>query len=106
MAGSTRFKGLFPFIALTELRLNQYESHVVAGTLKIHKYHGTGKNIALEALVNFDVVLTTYATLGSDVSRDYSALNQFEWFRIVLDEGMQLLRHVIIALRDPKLTLI
>ncbi len=79
---------------------------MVAGTLKIHKYHGTGKNVAPEALSNFDIVLTTYATLSSDVSGELGALNQFVWFRIVLDEGVQLLRCVIIALSDPKLTLI
>ncbi len=63
-------------------------SHVVPGTLQAYKYHGAGKDIDADALADFEIVLTTYATLGSDIARQCSALTRFAWFRIVLDEGM------------------
>ena len=62
---------------------------MVAGTLRAYKNHGTGKDIDPEALADFDIVLTTYATLGSDIARQSSALKRFTWFRVVLDEGTQ-----------------
>ena len=36
----------------------------------------------------YDVVMTTYATIASDVTKRVSSLQQIMWFRVVLDEGM------------------
>lgn len=58
------------------------------GLLKIHKYHGIGKEIDLDSIAEFDVVMTTYATIASDVAKRSSILQQIMWFRIVLDEGI------------------
>ena len=57
------------------------------GTVKIYKYHGIRKEIDLDALIENDLVMTTYATLASDFARRVSLLQQIMWFRVVLDEG-------------------
>lgn len=56
--------------------------------LRVYKYHGSRKDIDLESLVNYDIILTTYATLASDFMKGTSPLQQATWFRVVLDEGI------------------
>ena len=58
------------------------------GTVKVYKYHGIRKVIDLDALIEHDLVMTTYATLTSDFARRISLLQRIVWFRVVLDEGM------------------
>jgi SNF2 family DNA or RNA helicase len=65
----------------------QYKRHVHEGTLKVSKFHRQGKLNDLIILLNYDVVLTTYATVLSEFSKDNSVLYRIEWFRVVLDEG-------------------
>ena len=58
------------------------------GLLKVYKYHGVGKEIDIDSIIGYDVVMTTYATVASDVAKRLSTLQQVRWFRVVLDEGM------------------
>ena len=58
------------------------------GLIKIYKYHGAGKEIDIDSMIGYDIVMTTYATVASDVAKKSSLLRQITWFRIVLDEGM------------------
>jgi SNF2-related domain len=60
--------------------------HVGSDTLRIQKYHGSFKETDIEKLVDFEVVLTTYATIAAEFTRN-SRLHGITWFRIVLDEG-------------------
>ncbi|CAD6586976.1 MAG: hypothetical protein TREMPRED_004617 [Tremellales sp. Tagirdzhanova-0007] len=46
----------------------QIKDHVVAGQLTSYTYHGTGKDITAKLLQQYDVVLTTYQTVVSDVA--------------------------------------
>lgn len=62
------------------------------GLLKVYKYHGIGKEIDINSIIGHDVVVTTYATIASDVTRRSSPLQQIKWFRVVLDEGTDFVR--------------
>ena len=57
------------------------------GSLAVLTYHG--KVLGTSLLRDYDVVLTTYATVSSELSRgeEHSALYAQNWFRIILDEG-------------------
>lgn len=70
---------------------NEITSHVDKGTLGVYMYHGPGRKKDPKFLSNFDVVLTTYATLAGEYQNG-SATNKgplaaVQWFRIVLDEA-------------------
>lgn len=68
--------------------ISQFVRHVVDGTLKALKYHGQGRKSDPQQLLDFDIILTTYATVSSEHSKDLSPLQNIDWFRIVLDEGL------------------
>ena len=59
-----------------------------SGAVTVYKYHGSGKKIDVESMIEHDIVFTTYATLASDVAKRSSLLHTILWFRVVLDEGM------------------
>ena len=65
---------------------DSHQSHVGSDTLRVQKYHGSRKELEIAKLVDVEVVLTTYATIAAEFSRD-SRLHGIAWFRIVLDEG-------------------
>jgi len=60
--------------------------HLAPNSLTFHRYHGNGKETDVLKLIEFDIILTTYATIIADFSR-VSRLHQIMWYRIVLDEG-------------------
>jgi SNF2 family DNA or RNA helicase len=59
--------------------------------------HGAGRNITAEALAEYDIVITAYPTVASEVPgeskvgakrvKQSSVLRDIKWARIVLDEG-------------------
>jgi hypothetical protein len=53
----------------------------------MHKYHGPKRELDLLKLLDFDVILTTYATVAAEFRRCSNILHSINWFRIVLDEG-------------------
>lgn len=53
----------------------------------MHKYHGQKKEARVEKLLNYDVVLTTFATLTADFSKATSILKSLTSYRLVVDEG-------------------
>jgi len=65
---------------------NIYFRHTLPSALKVHVYHGRGRDIGHERLSQFDIVLTTYETAANDASVS-GTLSRMSWLRIVLDEG-------------------
>lgn len=55
--------------------------------LKVLTHHGPNRSRGLASIIDSDVVLTTYQTLVADHDNHSAPLNQFAWFRIVLDEA-------------------
>ena len=61
--------------------------HLNSTQIRVLKHHGQTKTRDAERLRDFDIVLTTYATLVSEYRNERSALYDVYWFRVVLDEG-------------------
>lgn len=40
-------------------------------------------------ICNADIIITTYHTLAFEFSNPNPLINEIEWYRVVLDEGMQ-----------------
>ena len=56
--------------------------------MNVCKYHGQDRQSCPEQLLDYDIVLTTFATISAEHNKASPPLQQLEWFRIVLDEGM------------------
>ena len=64
-------------------------------SVKIYEYYGTNRKRSAEALREYDIVITTYETLGKDISTyspsNYSTVRppllQLNWHRIIFDES-------------------
>lgn len=60
--------------------------------MSVMKYHGPKRKELIQAIENFDIVITTYNTLAKEHGRDKggrgkSLLHSIAWYRVVLDEG-------------------
>nr|ATG70983.1 DNA/RNA helicase protein [Juniperus flaccida] len=67
--------------------VTQLEEHTKPGKLKVHLYHGDQRNREGKELCKFDIVLTTYSTLGSEFFCPGSPMKEVDWLRVVLDEA-------------------
>ncbi|KAG0246355.1 hypothetical protein BGX31_002966 [Mortierella sp. GBA43] len=78
----------------------QFETHVRKDALQVYVYHGGQRVSDPGYLAKHDVVITTYNLLGTEYSKECkgrdtesgpsknpSALQQIDWFRVVLDEA-------------------
>lgn len=71
----------------------QIKTHIKPGQLTYYIYHGSNRIKDPKRLAEFDVILTTYGSVGSEVaSRNKGRpglypLEEVGWFRVVLDEA-------------------
>ncbi|RYP79693.1 hypothetical protein DL769_002811 [Monosporascus sp. CRB-8-3] len=65
---------------------SEIEKHLRPDTLRVAVFHGDNRAKTPEALVDHDVVLTTYRTLAVDW-KGRRVLQEMGWYRAVLDEA-------------------
>ncbi|KAK7734936.1 hypothetical protein SLS53_007713 [Cytospora paraplurivora] len=71
----------------------QIKQHVQPNTLSYHIYHGPHRIKDAERLAQYDLVITTYGSVSSELSARFSnkrgphPLEDIGWFRVVLDEA-------------------
>jgi SNF2 family DNA or RNA helicase len=70
----------------------QIRTHITPGTLSIHVYHGSNRIQDVKELAKYDVVITSYHTLASELRNTGTKkpIPLTHWFRIVLDEAHQI----------------
>ncbi|KAK4210937.1 SNF2 family N-terminal domain-containing protein [Rhypophila decipiens] len=83
---------IVPSALLIDLWVDQIYGHTFPGSLTYYKYHGDGRheNGFRQQLLESDLVLTTYATLNAEISREKNILGDVRWFRVVLDEAHEI----------------
>jgi SNF2 family DNA or RNA helicase len=68
----------------------QIGQHLDNAKVNYYMYHGNKREQDLDILAQHDIVVTSYSIAASEFtssSKNYSALGQLAWFRIVLDEA-------------------
>ncbi|XP_074379058.1 putative SWI/SNF-related matrix-associated actin-dependent regulator of chromatin subfamily A member 3-like 1 isoform X2 [Apium graveolens] len=65
--------------------ITQLGEHTKPGKLKVYLYYGDRTNDPME-LKKYDIVLTTYTTLGSELNSE-SPMFRVVWWRVILDEA-------------------
>ncbi|KAF2089403.1 transcription termination factor 2 [Saccharata proteae CBS 121410] len=65
----------------------QVKTHIKPGTLKVYMHHGPSRTRDPKALGEYDLVITTYQTVSSELKNQAQPISQVNWFRIVLDEA-------------------
>lgn len=71
----------------------QIKTHIVPGGLSYHIYHGSSRIKDSKKLAKFDLVITTYGSVASEVTARHKGrtgaypLEEVGWFRVVLDEA-------------------
>ena len=63
------------------------DRHLEEG-LKVIIYHGRGREVDPMALADSDIVLSTYHTVAAEATDSKRALFRINWFRFILDEGI------------------
>lgn len=71
----------------------QIRFHIQPGQMKYYIYHGSNRIKDVDSLASYDMVLTTYGSVASEVTARNKGkpgpwpLEEIGWFRVVLDEA-------------------
>ena len=70
----------------------QIKAHVKDGALTYYMYHGSARTFDLQELMEFDIIITTYSILATEIhgrgkGNKASPLYDLNFFRVVLDEA-------------------
>ncbi|KAK0654180.1 SNF2 family N-terminal domain-containing protein [Cercophora samala] len=76
---------IVPSSLLLEGWVEEIEKHVHPGVITHYKYHGPDRRLDPSNLPS--VVISTYGTVTTELSRANSILKQIHWYRLVLDEA-------------------
>jgi SNF2 family DNA or RNA helicase len=69
------------------------EARSKSGCLRIYIYHGHKRcRDPVELARNYDVVVTTYQTLGADHGGEHDPLGSIRWYRVVMYDGPPVLK--------------
>ncbi|KAJ4300436.1 hypothetical protein N0V88_003111 [Collariella sp. IMI 366227] len=84
----------------------QIKQHIQPGAITYHIYHGTNRIKDPVQLAQFDLVITTYGSLTSELNarikrkRGLYPLEEVAWFRIVLDEAHTIREQATLAFKS------
>ncbi|KAK4205421.1 P-loop containing nucleoside triphosphate hydrolase protein [Triangularia verruculosa] len=81
-----------PSVLVIEEWLSDIKDHLHHNELRVLKHHSNSKATAVEELLSYDIVLSTYATLSADLKGKTNLPYRVNWFRVVLDEA-HFIRH-------------
>ncbi|KAK9091059.1 hypothetical protein Sjap_024236 [Stephania japonica] len=66
--------------------ITQLDDHTRSGSFKVYMYYGERTRDVRE-LQSYDIVLTTYSTLATELDEVDSPIKMIEWYRVILDEA-------------------
>nr|GEX03070.1 putative SWI/SNF-related matrix-associated actin-dependent regulator of chromatin subfamily A member 3-like 1 [Tanacetum cinerariifolium] len=72
--------------------ITQLSAHTKRGIIKAYIYYGERTQDVSE-LEKYDIVLTTYSTLGSELESMDDPIKKIEWWRVILDEAHIIKNH-------------
>ncbi|KAK9069299.1 hypothetical protein SSX86_013415 [Deinandra increscens subsp. villosa] len=72
--------------------ITQLTEHTKRGKLKAYMYYGERTQDVAE-LQKYDIVLTTYSTLGSELDSSTDPIKKIDWWRVILDEAHIIKNH-------------
>ncbi|KAK4163844.1 P-loop containing nucleoside triphosphate hydrolase protein [Cladorrhinum sp. PSN259] len=76
-----------PSVLVLEEWLSDIQDHLNSRQLRILMHHGSTKATTAEELLDYDIVLSTYATLATELRGGAAVPYQVTWFRVILDEA-------------------
>ncbi|KAL2256877.1 hypothetical protein VTK26DRAFT_991 [Humicola hyalothermophila] len=84
----------------------QIKQHIKPDSISYHIYHGPNRVKDVEELAGFDLVITTYGSVVSELNSRYKRkrgvypLEEIGWFRIVLDEAHTIREQTTLAFKS------
>lgn len=72
--------------------ITQLTEHTKRGRLKAYMYYGD-RTQDVSVLQKYDIILTTYSTLGSELNNTNAPIKKIEWWRVILDEAHVIKNH-------------